>query len=150
MSRVRIDGNMYDFDEEITLEKNIKHTVEIVVDRLALRKDIRSRLTDSLETAPGPGTDGLADVDVIGGDCMTFQPELRLPGARHLHQGLSPRLFSLQQPLGCLRRTVRAWHLHEGRPSSASCATETCPSGRRHQGQRLVLRRGSVISRCTI
>ena len=50
-SRVRIDGNLYDLDEEITLEKNIKHTVEIVVDRLAMRKGIRGRLADSLETA---------------------------------------------------------------------------------------------------
>ena len=50
-ARVKIDGNLYDLDEEISLEKNIKHTVEIVVDRLALRKGIRSRLADSLETA---------------------------------------------------------------------------------------------------
>lgn len=50
-ARVKIDGNMYDLDEEIKLEKNIKHTVEIVVDRLALRKGIRGRLADSLETA---------------------------------------------------------------------------------------------------
>ena len=48
---MKIDGNLYDLDEEITLEKNIKHTVEVVVDRLALRKGIRVRLADSLETA---------------------------------------------------------------------------------------------------
>ena len=48
---MRIDGNMYDLSEEINLEKNIKHTVEVVVDRLALRKGIRGRLADSLETA---------------------------------------------------------------------------------------------------
>ncbi len=50
-ARVKIDGNLYDLDEEIKLEKNIKHTVEIVVDRLAMRKGIRGRLADSLETA---------------------------------------------------------------------------------------------------
>ena len=84
-ARVKIDGNLYDLDEEISLEKNIKHTVEIVVDRLALRKGIRSRLADSLETA-------LALTGGCGGGgrhrrrVYDLQSELCLPGARHFHQ----------------------------------------------------------------
>ena len=77
-SRVRIDGELYDLDEEITLEKNIKHTVEIVVDRLAMRKGIRGRLADSLETALAL-TGGIAEVDVIGGECMTFSQNFACP-----------------------------------------------------------------------
>mgnify|MGYP002228837694 FL=1 len=77
-ARVKIDGNMYDLDEEIALEKNIKHTVEIVVDRLAMRKGIRGRLADSLETALAL-TGGVAEVDVIGGECMTFSQNFACP-----------------------------------------------------------------------
>ena len=65
-ARVRVDGNLYELDEEIALEKNRKHTVEIVVDRLVLRGDIQTRLADSLETAISL-TGGLVTIDVIGG-----------------------------------------------------------------------------------
>ena len=66
-ARVRVDGNLYDLDEEITLEKNRKHNVDIVVDRLVINDEVRSRLADSLETAMGL-TGGLVAIDVIGGD----------------------------------------------------------------------------------
>ena len=66
-ARVRVDGNMYDLDEEIKLEKNIKHTVEVVVDRLSIADTVRSRLADSLESALAL-TGGLVTVDVIGGE----------------------------------------------------------------------------------
>ena len=101
IARVRIDGNLYDLDEEITLEKNIKHTVEIVVDRLAMRKGIRGRLADSLETALAL-TGGIAEIDVIGGEMHDLQPELCLPGARHLHRGSVAPALLLQQPPRCL------------------------------------------------
>ena len=93
----RIDGNLYDLDEEITLEKNIKHTVEIVVDRLAMRKGIRGRLADSLETALAL-TGGIAEVDVIGGECMTFSQNFACPEHGISIGDLSPRLFSFNNP----------------------------------------------------
>ena len=102
-SRVRIDGNLYDLDEEITLEKNIKHTVEIVVDRLAMRKGIRGRLADSLETALAL-TGGIAEVDVIGGECMTFSQNFACPEHGISISDLSPRLFSFNNPLGACEK----------------------------------------------
>ena len=102
-ARVKIDGNLYDLDEEISLEKNIKHTVEIVVDRLALRKGIRSRLADSLETALAL-TGGVAEVDVIGGECMTFSQNFACPEHGISISDLSPRLFSFNNPLGACEK----------------------------------------------
>ena len=102
-ARVKIDGNLYDLDEEIQLEKNIKHTVEIVVDRLALRKGIRGRLADSLETALAL-TGGIAEVDVIGGECMTFSQNFACPEHGISISDLSPRLFSFNNPLGACEK----------------------------------------------
>ena len=102
-ARVKIDGSLYDLDEEIKLEKNIKHTVEIVVDRLAMRKGIRGRLADSLETALAL-TGGIAEVDVIGGDCMTFSQNFACPEHGISISDLSPRLFSFNNPLGACEK----------------------------------------------
>ena len=102
-ARVKIDGNMYDLDEEIALEKNIKHTVEIVVDRLAMRKGIRGRLADSLETALAL-TGGVAEVDVIGGECMIFSQNFACPEHGISISDLSPRLFSFNNPLGACEK----------------------------------------------
>ena len=102
-ARVKIDGNLYDLDEEITLEKNIKHTVEIVVDRLVLRKGVRSRLADSLETALALA-DGIAEVDVIGGECMTFSQNFACPEHGVSIGELTPRLFSFNNPQGACEK----------------------------------------------
>ena len=102
-ARVKIDGSMYDLDDEITLEKNIKHTVEIVVDRLALRKGIRGRLADSLETALAL-TDGVAEVEVVGGEVMTFSQNFACPEHGISISDLSPRLFSFNNPLGACEK----------------------------------------------
>ena len=102
-ARVKIDGSIYDLDEEIQLEKNIKHTVEIVVDRLALRKGIRGRLADSLETALGL-TGGVAEVDVIGGECMTFSQNFACPEHGISIDDLNPRLFSFNNPQGACEK----------------------------------------------
>ena len=102
-ARVRIDGSLYDLDEEITLEKNLKHTVEIVVDRLALRKGVRSRLADSLETALAL-TGGLVEVDVVGGECMTFSQNFACPEHGISISELSPRLFSFNNPQGACEK----------------------------------------------
>ena len=102
-ARVKIDGNLYDLDEEITLEKNIKHTVEVVVDRLALRKGIRGRLADSLETALAL-TGGVAEVEVVGGEVMTFSQNFACPEHGISISDLSPRLFSFNNPLGACEK----------------------------------------------
>ena len=98
-ARVRIDGNFYDLDEEITLEKNKKHTVEIVVDRLAMKPEIRSRLADSLEIALNLA-DGLAWVDVVDGETMEFSQNYACPEHGASIEELSPRMFSFNSPFG--------------------------------------------------
>lgn len=75
--RARVDGSIYDLSEQISLEKNKKHNIEIVIDRLVVKEEIRSRLSDSLETAVGL-TGGLAIIDVIGGRRNPFLTGLRL------------------------------------------------------------------------
>jgi excinuclease ABC subunit A len=102
-ARVRVDGVMYDLDEEITLEKNIKHTVEVVVDRLAMRKGIRGRLADSLETALAL-TGGIVEVDVIGGETMTFSQNFACPEHGVSIGELTPRLFSFNNPQGACEK----------------------------------------------
>ena len=102
-TRVKVDGSLYDLDEEITLEKNIKHTVEIVVDRLVIRKGVRSRLADSLETALGL-TGGVAEVEVIGGETMTFSQNFACPEHGISISELAPRLFSFNNPQGACEK----------------------------------------------
>lgn len=98
-ARVRIDGVLYDLDEEISLEKNKKHTVEIVVDRLVLNGDIHTRLADSLETSIGL-TGGLVSIDVIGGEEMLFSQSYACPDHGISIDELSPRMFSFNNPFG--------------------------------------------------
>ena len=98
-ARVRVDGNMYDLDEEIVLEKNIKHTVEIVVDRLSINDTVRSRLADSIETAVAL-TGGLVIIDVIGGEPMEFSQNYACPEHGISIDELSPRMFSFNNPFG--------------------------------------------------
>lgn len=98
-ARVRIDGNMYDLSETITLEKNIKHTVEVVVDRLVINEQVRSRLADSIETALSL-TDGLVSIDVIGGEEMLFSQSYACPEHGVSVEELTPRMFSFNNPFG--------------------------------------------------
>ncbi len=98
-ARVRIDGNLYDLDEEISLEKNKKHTVEIVVDRLVMREGIRGRLSDSLESALQL-TGALVTVDVIGGEPMEFSQSYACPEHDIAVEELAPRMFSFNNPFG--------------------------------------------------
>ncbi len=97
--RVRIDGNVYDLSEEITLEKNIKHSIEIIVDRLVVKDNIRSRLSDSLETVFSL-TGGLAIVDVVGQEEMLFSQNYACPDHDISMEELSPRMFSFNNPFG--------------------------------------------------
>ena len=82
--RVQVDGSVYELSEEIKLDKNKKHNIEIVVDRLVVKPGIEKRLTDSIENVLNLA-EGLVIVDVIGGEPMSFQPELFLPGLRDQH-----------------------------------------------------------------
>ena len=97
--RVRVDGNIYDLSESISLEKNKKHSIEIVVDRLVLKEEIRSRLTDSLETAVAL-SGGLAIIDVIDGEEILFSQNYACPEHGISIEELTPRMFSFNNPYG--------------------------------------------------
>ncbi len=97
--RVRVDGNMYELSEDIKLDKNIKHNIEIVVDRLIVREGIEKRLTDSLETVMGL-TDGLVYVDVTDGKMLTFSQSFSCPDCNISIEEIEPRSFSFNNPFG--------------------------------------------------
>jgi len=97
--RARIDGIIYDLADAPKLEKNIKHNIEIIIDRLVVNNDIRSRLADSIETA-SKLTGGLILVDVINGEEMLFSQNFACPEHNISIDELSPRLFSFNNPFG--------------------------------------------------
>ncbi len=102
-ARVRVDGEMLDLDEEIVLEKNKKHTVEVVVDRLVVNAEVRGRLADSLETAIGL-TGALVTVSVVGGADMPFSQSYACPEHGTSIDELSPRMFSFNNPFGACEK----------------------------------------------
>ena len=97
--RVRIDGNMYELSEEIKLDKNIKHNIEIVVDRLVVKPGIERRLTDSIESVLAL-TEGLLLVDVIGGEAVMFSQSFSCPDCGISISEIEPRSFSFNNPFG--------------------------------------------------
>ena len=97
--RVRIDGNLYELSEEIKLEKNVKHNIEIVVDRLVVKAGIERRLTDSIETVLNL-SDGLLIVDVIGGETLTLSSSYACPDCGISMEEIEPRSFSFNNPFG--------------------------------------------------
>ena len=97
--RVRIDNIIYDLSEEIKLEKNKKHNIDIVVDRLVVKDDICSRLADSIETA-SKLTSGLITVNVLGGEDLQFSQNYACPEHGVSVDELSPRMFSFNNPFG--------------------------------------------------
>ncbi len=98
-ARVRIDGIIYDLSEEIKLEKNIKHNIEVIVDRLVIKDGIRSRLADSIETATNL-TDGLLLIDVIDGEEQLYSLNYACPEHGVNIEELEPRSFSFNNPFG--------------------------------------------------
>lgn len=98
-ARVRIDGNIYDLSEEIKLEKNKKHIIEIVVDRLVVKEEIRSRLADSIETA-AEISGGLITVDVIGEEELQFSQSFACDEHGISIPELTPTMFSFNSPFG--------------------------------------------------
>ena len=97
--RVRIDGNLYELSEEIKLEKNIKHNIEIVVDRLAVKPGIEKRLADSIETVLDLA-EGLLFVDVIGGEMISLSSSYACPDCGISVEEIEPRSFSFNNPYG--------------------------------------------------
>lgn len=97
--RVRVDGSMYELSEEIKLDKNIKHNIEIVVDRLVVKEGIERRLTDSMENVLALA-EGLMVVDVIGGEPVTFSEKFSCPDCGISVGEIEPRSFSFNNPFG--------------------------------------------------
>lgn len=97
--RVRVDGNIYDLSEEIKLDKNKKHNIEIVVDRLVINNDIKSRLTDSVETAVSLNS-GIVVIDVVGGEELVFSQNYACEEHGINIPELTPTMFSFNNPMG--------------------------------------------------
>ena len=97
--RVRIDGITYDLSEQIKLEKNKKHNIEVIVDRLVIKDEIRGRLSDSVETAANLSK-GLIIIDVIGGEELMFSQNYACPEHGVSVEELNPRMFSFNNPFG--------------------------------------------------
>ena len=114
--RARIDGEVYDLDDAPALDKKKKHTIEIVIDRLILRPDIKTRLTDSLETALRLG-DGLVVVSVIDGEDMLFSQNYACPDCGISIGELEPRLFSFNNPYGACPACTGLGILHKIDPA---------------------------------
>ncbi len=98
-SRVRIDGNIYDLSEEIKIDKNKKHYIEVVVDRLVIKEDIKSRLSDSVETAASL-SGGIIYIDVIGGEELHFSQSYACEEHGVSMPELTPAMFSFNSPFG--------------------------------------------------
>lgn len=97
--RVRVDGNIYELSEEIKLDKNIKHSIEVVVDRLSVKEGIESRLTESIENVMKL-SDGLMIVDVIDGEPINFSMSYACPDCGISVDEVEPRSFSFNNPFG--------------------------------------------------
>lgn len=100
--RVRVDGNIYDLGEKIPIKKTQKHNIEIIVDRLVVKDEIRSRLADSVETSL-KAADGLVVIDVIGGEEMLFSQNYACPDHGVSIGEISPRTFSFNNPFGACK-----------------------------------------------
>lgn len=97
--RMMVDGEMVDLDDEIKLDKNKHHTLEVVVDRLIVREGIEGRLSDSIEAALKLG-EGLLNIDVVDGERLTFSQKLSCPDCNISIEEISPRMFSFNSPFG--------------------------------------------------
>ena len=97
--RVRVDGNLYELSENIELDKNIKHNIEIIVDRLIVRPGLEKRLTDSVENVLALA-EGLLIVDVIGGEPINFSQSFACPDCGISIEEIEPRSFSFNNPFG--------------------------------------------------
>ena len=141
--RVRVDGSLYDLSEEITLDKNIKHSIEIVVDRLVIREGIERRLTDSIENALGRA-EGLLLIDVQGGESLQFRTAASA-SLRSSREAFPSIIRSA--PARTARASVTRW----SSTRNSSFPILLCPSTRapsRCSGGRAACRRGASPTRC--
>src|SRR5205085_9078230 len=102
-TRVKVDGELRLLEEEITLDKKFKHTIEVVVDRLTMKPDLRTRLAQSVETA-AQLADGLVALDGVGGESMLFSEKFACPDHGVSLPELQPRIFSFNSPHGACPR----------------------------------------------
>ncbi len=114
--RIRLDGVVYTLDEDIRLEKNRKHTIEVVIDRLINNSGIRKRLTDSLETALKLSTNGTVKISCVDGEELIFSELLACPTCGISYDELSPRMFSFNSPFGACRECNGLGYLMEMDP----------------------------------
>ncbi len=98
-ARVMVDGIVYDLSEDIKLDKNIKHTISVVIDRLVVKEGIEKRLSDSVETAIKLA-DGLVSVQIVGGESLLFSTKYACPDCGISIEEIEPRLFSFNSPFG--------------------------------------------------
>jgi excinuclease ABC subunit A len=123
--RARVDGIAYDLSEEIKLEKNKKHDIDIVVDRLVMKSDIVRRLTDSVETASALANN-IVTINLPGRrQGYAFLTELRLRGLRHIHRGNDAAHVFLQQSLRRLPKVFRIWGRSCSSIRSSLCRTRS-------------------------
>lgn len=101
--RVRVDGSVYDLSEEIKLDKNKKHNIEVIVDRLVIKNDIKSRLADSIETATQL-SEGTVIIDIIGDREEIFSLNYACPEHGAVIEEMSPRMFSFNNPFGACKK----------------------------------------------
>ncbi len=97
--RVKVDGNIYDLSEEIELDKNKKHNISVVVDRIIIKDGIRSRLSDSIETVMHI-TGGILELEIIGGEIIRFNQNFACPNGHITLDEIEPRMFSFNNPFG--------------------------------------------------
>ena len=97
--RARIDGEVYELSDDIDIDRKKKHTIELIVDRLVIKEDIRGRLTESVETAL-KHANNLVGVDVVGGDLLLFSQNYACPDCGISFEELTPRMFSFNNPFG--------------------------------------------------
>ncbi|MEG3029492.1 MAG: excinuclease ABC subunit UvrA [Oscillospiraceae bacterium] len=102
--RVRVDGSLYELEEDIILDKNKKHSIEIVVDRLVINEDMDTRLTGSIETALAVASNGTLIIDVVDGDELMFSQNFACPEHGVSIDELAPRMFSFNNPFGACEK----------------------------------------------
>ena len=133
-TRVKVDGEQRLLEDEIVLDKKFKHTIEVVVDRLVLKPDLRQRLTQSVETATALA-EGLVGVDVVDGESLLFSENFACPEHGVSLPELEPRIFSFNAPHGACPRCTGPRRAARDRPGHARARTRrsrspTAPSCR--------------------
>ena len=141
-TRVKVDGEQRLLEEEIVLDKKFKHTIEVVVDRLVMKPDLRQRLTQSIETATSLA-EGLVAIDVVDGEYHLVQRELRLPRARRLAARARAADLLVQRPARRVPALHRPRLAARDRPRPARPRPE--PLDRRGRARALVARRAGLL-----